>query len=83
MWRLRCEALEEQLEDATRALRATEEARRELSLDYRHVLDLAQIVSAVYSDGALCDCSMCECRRPFDEAIEHYRSKKEGEETCQ
>jgi hypothetical protein len=48
-----------------------------------HVRNLAQIVKAVYGSEALCDCSMCECRRPFDEAIEHYRSKKEGEETCQ
>ena len=39
MWRRRCWALEEQLGDATRALRAAEEERRELSLDYKHALD--------------------------------------------
>ena len=39
MWRLRCRALEEQLQDATAALRRSELERRELSLDYRHVLD--------------------------------------------
>ena len=39
VWRLRCTLLEEKLEDLTRALRASEEQRRELSLDYRHVLD--------------------------------------------
>ncbi len=39
LWRTRCQALEEQLEDATRALRASEEARLELSRDYKHVLN--------------------------------------------
>jgi hypothetical protein len=38
VWRLRCQALEERLEDTTRALRASEAARLELSLDYKHVL---------------------------------------------
>ncbi len=37
-WRVRCTVLEEQLEDATAALRASEEQRRELAADYRHVL---------------------------------------------
>ena len=46
---------------------------------HRHVRDLAQIVSAVYSDGALCDCSMCECHGPFAVAIQYYRSKYERE----
>ncbi len=31
-----------------------------------HIRTLAQIVAAVYSDGALCDCSMCECHRPLE-----------------
>jgi hypothetical protein len=39
MWRHRCWALEEQLQDTTRALRAAEEERRELSADYKHALD--------------------------------------------
>jgi hypothetical protein len=39
MWRLRCTALEERVQDLTRALRASELERRELSLDYRHALD--------------------------------------------
>lgn len=38
LWRTRCQALEEQLEDATRALRASEAARLELSADYKHAL---------------------------------------------
>ncbi len=38
-WRMRCVALEESLQDATAALRVSEQERRELSLDYRHVLD--------------------------------------------
>jgi hypothetical protein len=38
-WRLRCALLEEKLEDLTRALGASEEQRRELSLDYRFTLD--------------------------------------------
>ncbi len=38
-WRLRCTGLEESLRDATAALRASERERRELSLDYKHVLD--------------------------------------------
>ncbi len=38
-WRLRCETLEEQLEDATRALRVSQEQYGELSADYRHALD--------------------------------------------
>ncbi len=38
-WRLRCVALEERLQDATAALRVSELERRELSLDYKHVLD--------------------------------------------
>ncbi len=38
-WRLRCQHLEEQLQDLTRALTASEAERRELSLDYKHVLD--------------------------------------------
>jgi hypothetical protein len=37
-WRLRCQALEEQLQATTTALRRSELERRELSLDYRHVL---------------------------------------------
>ncbi len=37
-WRIRCTVLEERLDDATRALKASEEARRELAADYRHVL---------------------------------------------
>jgi hypothetical protein len=37
-WRLRCQHLEEQLQDATRALTASEAERHELSLDYKHVL---------------------------------------------
>lgn len=37
-WRLRCSYLEEQLQDATRALRASEAARLELAADYRHIL---------------------------------------------
>jgi len=44
-----------------------------------HIRNLVQVIVAVESDGALCDCSMCECHRPFDEAIEHYRSKYERE----
>ncbi len=39
VWRLRCRALEERLEDVTAALRASEQERHELSLDYRHVLN--------------------------------------------
>jgi hypothetical protein len=39
VWRLRCRALEDRLQDATAALRRSELERRELSLDYRHVLD--------------------------------------------
>ena len=42
-----------------------------------HVRNLAQIVAAAYGSGALCDCSMCECRRPFAVAIQHYRGKYE------
>lgn len=40
VWRIRCPAqvLEERLQDATAALRASEAARLELSKDYRHVL---------------------------------------------
>ncbi len=38
-WRLRWRGLEEQLEDATRALRASQEQYGELSLDYRHALN--------------------------------------------
>ncbi len=38
-WRLRCTALEEQLQAITAALRRSETERRELSLDYKHVLD--------------------------------------------
>ena len=38
-WRMRCQTLEESLQDATAALRVSELERRELSLDYRHVLD--------------------------------------------
>lgn len=38
-WRLRCQHLEEQLEDTTAALRASEEQRRELSADYKHALN--------------------------------------------
>ena len=38
-WRLRCQALEEQLEDATRAHSALQKQYGELSLDYRHCLD--------------------------------------------
>jgi hypothetical protein len=38
VWRLRCQALEERLEDTTAALRASEAERRELSLDYKHAL---------------------------------------------
>ncbi len=38
-WRLRCTLLEEKLATATAALRASEAERRELSLDYRHVLN--------------------------------------------
>ncbi len=37
-WRLRCTALEDRVQDLTRALRVSEQERRELSLDYRHVL---------------------------------------------
>ncbi len=40
-----------------------------------HLRNLAQIVTAVYSDGPLCDCSMCDCHQPFAEAIQHYRAK--------
>ena len=39
VWRLRCQALEERLQDAVAAFRASEQERRELSLDYRHALD--------------------------------------------
>ncbi len=39
VWRCKCMALEEKLEDATRALKASEAARREVSLDYRHALN--------------------------------------------
>ncbi len=39
MWRLRCVALEDRVQDLTRALRVSEQERRELSLDYKHVLD--------------------------------------------
>ena len=38
MWRLRCTVLEEKLDDATAALKASEAARLELSADYKHVL---------------------------------------------
>ncbi len=38
VWRLRCVALEESLSDVRAALRRSEQERRELSLDYRHVL---------------------------------------------
>jgi len=38
-WRLRCETLEEQLEDATRAHSALQEQYGELSADYKHVLN--------------------------------------------
>ncbi len=38
-WRMRCQTLEESLQDATAALRVCELERRELSLDYRHCLD--------------------------------------------
>ncbi len=38
VWRIRCQALEERLQDATAALRVSEQERRELSLDYRHCL---------------------------------------------
>jgi hypothetical protein len=37
-WRMRCQTLEESLQDATAALRVSELERRELSLDYRHCL---------------------------------------------
>jgi hypothetical protein len=39
MWRVRCTLLEEQLATATAALTRSEAERRELSLDYRHVLN--------------------------------------------
>jgi len=39
VWRLRCVALEDRVQDLTRALRVSEQERRELSLDYKHVLD--------------------------------------------
>jgi len=39
VWRLRCTLLEEKLADLTVALRRSETERRELSLDYKHVLD--------------------------------------------
>ncbi len=39
LWRMRCQVLEERLEDTTAALRASEAARLELSADYRHVLN--------------------------------------------
>ncbi len=38
-WRIRCTVLEERLADPVAALRASEEARRELSADYKHVLN--------------------------------------------
>jgi hypothetical protein len=38
-WRMRCTLLEEQLADATAALTACELERRELSADYKHVLE--------------------------------------------
>ena len=38
-WRLRCVALEDRVQDLTRALRVSEQERRELSQDYRHVLN--------------------------------------------
>jgi len=34
-----CTVLEEQMQDTTWALRASEQQRRELSMDYNHVLD--------------------------------------------
>ena len=39
VWRLRCVALEDRVQDLTRALRVSEQERHELSLDYRHVLN--------------------------------------------
>ena len=39
VWRVRCTVLEERVQDLTRALRVSEQERRELSLDYKHVLD--------------------------------------------
>ena len=39
VWRLRCVALEDRVQDLTRALRRSELERRELSLDYRHALN--------------------------------------------
>ena len=39
LWRTRCQALEEKLQDTTAALNASEAARLELSKDYRHALD--------------------------------------------
>ncbi len=39
-WRMRCTALEEKLADATRAHSALQEQYVELSLDYRHALNL-------------------------------------------
>ena len=44
-----------------------------------HVRTIAQIVAAVYSDGVLCACSVCECHRPFAVVIQHYRSQYERE----
>ncbi len=39
VWRLRCVALEDRVQDLTRALRVSEQERHELSQDYRHVLN--------------------------------------------
>jgi hypothetical protein len=38
-WRMRCTALEERLQDATRAHSDLQEQHGELSLDYRHALN--------------------------------------------
>jgi hypothetical protein len=39
LWRTRCQALEEKLQDTTAALRVSEAARLELSADYKHALN--------------------------------------------
>ncbi len=42
-----------------------------------HIRNLVQVIVAVEADGALCDCSMCECHSKWAVAIQHYHSNRE------
>ncbi len=39
-----------------------------------HIRNLVQVIVAVDSGGALCDCPMCESHQPFADIFEYYRT---------